>query len=286
MADTHIIDITSEQAFVEDVLEQSKTRPVVVDFWAPWCGPCRALGPTLEALAKEGGGKWVLAKLNVDDLPALSGQFQIQGIPAVKAFSKGQVVDEFVGALPAERIKAWLAGFVAGPEQEAIDKARTHEAAKEYAEAREAYEQALSMRPLYPEAIIGLARVDLAEGNKEEGQKRLQQIAHVDDEALEQELAQLKLQLTRTGGSDLATLEAQVEANPDDLEARLQLGHAFAAAQDYERAFASFLEVIKATREGVGEQAKEAMVQLFAVVGMHSELASRYRSSLSSLLFS
>src|SRR5512147_1473306 len=124
--------------FEAAVIDESRRRPVVVDFWAPWCGPCRTLGPVLEKLAAAGGGDWLLAKVNVDDSPELAGRFGVQGIPAVKAFRDGEVIDEFVGALPEREVRRWLDGVAPGPADTAFAEARALLEAGKEAPARQA----------------------------------------------------------------------------------------------------------------------------------------------------
>lgn len=281
-----IIDIQGEADFAERVLKESHERPVIVDFWAPWCGPCKMLGPILEQLAKESQGRWLLAKVNTDEHPTLARQYQIQGIPAVKAFFKGKLHDEFVGALPRAQIEQWLAQFLPGPEVEYLATGQQLEASGQYSEARAAYEQALEAKPMYAEALVGLARIALAEDDKEQAKRYLNQLTYVEDEALSQEIAQLKLKLQAGDVAALESLRAQLEEHPEDLSLRLQFAHACAAQRRDEEAMEAYLKIIEETRSGPGEEAREALLQLFEVVGMHAELTKTYRAKLAQLLFS
>jgi putative thioredoxin len=149
------IDVPADR-FEAAVLEESRRRPVVVDFWAPWCGPCRTLGPTLERLAGAGGGDWLLAKVNVDDAPELAGRYGVQGIPAVKAFRDGEVVDEFVGAVPEGEVRRWLEGVVPGPADHAFAEARALLEAGKAAAAREALSRTLGLEPAHGDALLAL----------------------------------------------------------------------------------------------------------------------------------
>jgi putative thioredoxin len=282
---SHSFDVASEEAFHRDVLEASHKAPIIVDFWAAWCGPCRALGPTLETLATEAQGRWTLAKVDIDQLPSLAGTYGVRSIPHVKAFHKGKEVDEFVGALPRPQIEAWLSKFVSGPADELISLGQTHIQAQRWDDAQQAFEQALEHKPHYPYAILGLALVHAAKGDADAAHAQLALLQHNDDDDIMSHVNQIKLRLA-SGDTDLDSLRKQVEAHPEDLESKLKLGQGLAANAQYEEAFQTFLAIFEITRTGHGEQAKDAMVQLFQVVGMHSPLTQTYRKELSRLMFS
>lgn len=277
-----IIDVT-EQDFQEEVVEESRRRPVVVDFWAAWCGPCRTLGPMLERLAEEGAGRWRLVKVDVDANPRLAQAFQVRGIPAVKAVRDGEIVSEFTGAIPESQIRGWLQAFVPGEEADAVEEGREAEERGEREEARGAYLRALEIRPRQGDALFALARLEAAEGRAEEAERHLDMIMPDDASRLEKEIAALRLELA---GGGLEEARKRVEEAPGDLEAKVHLGRALAASHDYEPALEVLLEVVRASpKVGPGEEARLAMLDVFGAVGARSELADRYRSLMAAELY-
>lgn len=277
------IDV-DESGFEQAVLEESRRRPVVVDFWAPWCGPCRTLGPLLERLAEEGGGRWRLAKVNVDENPGLASTWQVQGIPAVKAFRDGKMIDEFVGALPEPQIRAFLERFAPGPADDAVEEARAHLEAGRKEEARTAFERALEHKVRHGDALLALARLDLEAGETQAAERRLDLILPDDASRLESEIAQLRLALG--GGGDLQEARERVAAAPEDLEARLALGRALAAAGQHEEALENLLAVVSASpRVGPGDEARKAMIEVFEAIGARSPMADAWREKLAAELY-
>lgn len=277
-----VMDAT-EQTFDEDVIAASHRLPVVVDFWAPWCGPCRILGPLLDGLAEEGAGAWRLVKVNVDENPNLSTAWQVRGIPAVKAFRHGKVIDEFVGMQPEAHIRSWLDGFVPGPADEAVREAEAFVEEGKEAEARQAYERALSLRPRHGDALLGLARLEAAEGQSEQAKRHLDMILPDDADRLEQEIASLRLSLA---SGDLGEAERRAQAAPDDLPAQVEWGKALAASGKHEQALDVLFSVVqRSPRQGAGEDARQAMLEIFSVVGARSALSDRFRSRLATELY-
>ena len=276
-----------EDTFQDEVLERSRTVPVLVDFWAPWCGPCRTLGPILEDLAQEADGRWILAKVNSDENPELSTAYGIRGIPAVKAFVDGSVVDEFTGALPRPAVEEFLKAIV----PEAADRL-----AKEAAEAgergdrareRELWDAALEADPEHALARVRRARLLLAAGEIDEATQDLERIAA--DSPLHSD-AQNLLRLGRwarriDGAGGLETIRERAAESPDDAGARYDLGCAFAVTGDFEGALAEFLEVVRSDRTYEDDAGREAMLSLFALLGDDHELTREYRDRLTSVLF-
>lgn len=177
-----VIDVTDE-TFEEEVIRRSHEVPVVVDFWAAWCGPCRSLGPVLERLAEGSEGAWVLAKLDVDANPSISSAAGIMGIPAVKAFKDGKIVEEFTGAIPEAQVRQWLKGFVADPASDAVTLGLEAEKAGQTEAARGFFEKALSIDEHNAVARVGLKRLDLlADGATEDGGVLEQRLARNPDD--------------------------------------------------------------------------------------------------------
>lgn len=282
MSDRTIIDAT-ESNFQEEVIEESHKRPVVVDLWAPWCAPCRTLGPVLERLAEEEAGAFLLAKVNVDENPAVSQAFQVRGIPAVYALLHGQVVDSFTGALPEVQVRAWLRGILPGPEAALLEQAAALQAEGKTKEAKALYEKVLEEKPRDGDAHFQLAKILAAEGSLDAAERHLGLILPDDATRLEKEIASLRLKMA---GDGLEEAERAVEEAPEDREARLRLGKALAAAEQYERALDVFLEVLReGPKDSIGEEARAAMVEIFGAVGTRSELSDRYRSLMAAELY-
>jgi len=282
MSDRTIIDATDAN-FQAEVIEESHRRPVVVDLWAPWCGPCRVLGPILERLAEEHAGRFLLAKVNVDENPGLAHAFQVRGIPTVHAVVNGKVVDSFTGALPEIQVRAWLEGILPGPEVELLERADALLEKDDRARAKEILGELLERKPRHGDALLRMARILAAEGKVDEAERSLDLILPDDAERLEKEIAVLRLKLS---GDGVEEAERRARENPDDLEARLALGKALAAAEQYERALEIFLDVLrKSPRVGPGEEARKAMVEIFGAIGARSELADRYRALMAAELY-
>jgi putative thioredoxin len=273
-----------ENNFEAEVLERSRSVPVVVDFWAPWCGPCRVLSPILERLAEERRGDFILAKVNVDDNPELASGFRVQGIPAVKIFSDGALVDEFTGALPEEAVREVLAGiFPSQADRDAVTAAKLAAEGKRE-EAKAIYEKTLASEPNHDESLLGLARL-LAPDDERRAVELLERVAFTSparDEA-DRLIARLKLQSGR--GRDAAKLRAAVAADPENLEARFELAETLAAGEKYEEALKEFLEVLKRDRGFREDAARKAMLAIFEVLGNEHGLTEKYRSELAKVLF-
>jgi len=277
----YIIETTGEN-FVTEVIERSHRVPVVVDFWAEWCQPCRILGPILENLAIEYDGKFVLAKAETEQLSEIASGFGVRSIPAVFAVKGGQVVDSFVGVLPEASIRAWLEQIMPTPAEALVLEASLLE--KTNVEAAESkYRKALDLTPTDPLAKIGLARVALTLGRPEEARKILQELERRG--FLEPEAETLKAQLTLRGGNeslgDLETLRAALLAEPLDKQRKLELAEALASAGEYDEALRLALDLVESDRRGSGETARNLMIAIFQLLPPDSELANEYRRKLS-----
>jgi putative thioredoxin len=282
-----VIEATSTN-FQREVIERSADVPVVIDFWAEWCGPCKMLGPVLERLAEEYGGQFVLAKVDTDREPNLSAEFGVRSIPAVFAVRDGQVVDGFVGVQPETAIRAWLDRLLPTPAQRVASEARRLEAEDPRA-AEAKYNTALSLDPDLAQAEIGLARVALADGRLEDAQARILEMERRNG-FLEPEAARLKaeiilrLQGQQAGGSVEAARAALAE-HPDDPELKFQLAEALAAAGQYADALAICLDLVERHRKAaVAERARQTMVAIFQLFPPESELVTEYQRQLSMAL--
>lgn len=275
---SHVIDV-SEATFDQDVLQRSYEAPVVVDFWAPWCGPCRMLGPTLERLAAEGAqkgeGTWILAKLNVDDNPSLAMQYGVQGIPAVKAFRNGDVVDEFVGAQPEPQVRAFIQRIAPSESDALLSEGKALLRDREW-EAAEALFRRISDET---GGRLGLIRALLAQGKGCEAKQLLEQIedpAALSDVEAFAPLADYLCEMEgpAADATDMPPIEAQYRQ-----AARILRRGNFAGALD------GLLEVLREDKGYRDGQVKEVALGIFALLGNEDPLTQQYRPQVAMLLF-
>lgn len=271
-AGDRVVDITQAE-FMTRVVEASHTRPVVVDFWAPWCGPCRQLSPLLEDAAARHAGDVDVVKLNVDNAPALAQQLGIQGIPAVKAFRDGRVVAEFVGLQPPAAIEQFFAQLAPSPADRLVARAAT--ATDE--EAEPLLRQALEAEAGHPGATVALSRRLADRGETEEAIALLEKAPQ--DPAAQQLLAELRL--TGAGDADLDTLRAAVAGG--DVTARPALGRALAAVRRHEEAVEVLLDAVRDPE--TREEGREALVEMFTALGDDHPLVRAARPQLAAALF-
>lgn len=277
----HALDVGLAD-FQQHVLDESKHRPVVVDFWAPWCGPCKSLKPVLEKLAAEYGGRFLLAKVNSDDNQELASRYGVRGIPSVKAFVNGAMVDEFSGALPEGEVRAFLDRLIPSPAEELRVQAAGLRAGGDLSAALQTLADASRVDPAHLGVRLDAAEIMLDLGEADEA-RRL--IARVPEDA-DPRVAQLKARLQFMGveGEDVATLTAQVAANENDLAARLKLANLLVAAGQHEAGMDQLLEIVRRDRGFEDDIGRKTLLAVFDLLG-GGEVVSRYRRQLSSLLY-
>lgn len=283
MAETEsswIKDVT-DATFEQDVFEASRSRPVVVDFWAEWCQPCLMLKPLLEKAAAERDGGFLLAKCNTNETPKFAQEFGVQGIPAVYAVVDGEVVDFFTGVQPPEMLNQWLDGlasFQSMKEAEAL-------VASDPAAAEELYLKLLDEREDNAQARIGLARALLAMNELEAARDEIAKLERRGFLEPEGEKVLAELHVREHADCDVAAAQQAAESNPDDLEAQIAWADAQAGQGQHQASMETLLGVIEKQKDGPGEKARERMIELFKVLGDDSELTRDYRRRLSTLLF-
>lgn len=269
---TPVKDVT-EAEFSAEVIESSRTRPVVVDFWAPWCGPCRQLSPMLEAAATRWAGEVDVVKVNVDDAPNLARAFRVQGIPAVKAFRGGAMVAEFTGVQPAAAIDQLFTALAPSP----ADRAAAAGDAAQGEERETLYRTALAAQADHPRAVVGLARILADRGEPDEASALLARVP-ADPEA-RRLVAELALR-AGPGSDEIDALQARVEAG--EAEARVPLGRALAAAGRHDEGLALLVEA--ARDPGLRDDARGAAVEIFSALG-DVEVVRTWRPRLAAALF-
>ncbi|MEM6711975.1 MAG: thioredoxin [Pseudomonadota bacterium] len=286
-----IIDVTTA-TFMAEVIEVSKTRPVLIDFWAPWCGPCRQLTPILEKAVTKAGGKVRLAKMNIDENPEVPGQMGVQSIPAVFAFVNGQPVDGFMGVQGEAQIQAFIEKLIGpqGPSQadEAISAAAEAFAAGDLQGAANLYGQVLQHEPANVKAMAGMLKVYIEAGELETAR---QAYASLPDEMHKEpdiEAAKAALDLAEKAASlgDASELLAQVDANPDDHKARFDLALVYNAKGDRQAAVEGLVEIVKRDRSWEDDAARKELLRLFEAWGPTDAASIAGRRKLSSILFS
>lgn len=283
-----IVDVT-DASFMQDVIEESQRRPVVIDLWAPWCGPCRQLTPSLEKATAAKKGAVRLAKVNIDENPGIAQQFRVQSIPAVFVVDQGKAFQGFQGALPESQVMAFF-DEIAGPQAPSdvdglLAFAAEALAAGDMGGAAQAYAQALQMEPDNVKAIAGLARCYLSGGDLERA-KEVAAMAPAD--AKDQDLAAVRaaLALAEQASGEAAPLNARLAADPDDHQARFDLAGVLAGQGDFAAAADHLLTIIERDRAWNGDAARKQLLTVLEASGPSSDVARSGRRRLSSLLFS
>ena len=280
----------SDAGFMTDVVEASKSVPVLVDFWATWCGPCRQLTPALEKAVRARAGAIRLVKIDVDKNPAYAGQLQVQSIPTVYAFVDGRPVDRFTGALPDSQLNAFIDKLTGGEgvNSDVVELLSLGEESlglEDFGGAAQAFAHVLSIEPDNQKAIAGMARVYLAGGDEEQARQTLAMAPpESTDPAIQGVRAQLAL-LAQAPEGGTADLEAAVAANPTDHQTRYDLSLAQAASGNLKGAVDSLLHIVQADRDWNDQAARKQLLVVFEAAGAMSDVAKDGRRRLSSILF-
>lgn len=291
--DAFVIDV-GDASFEAQVLERSRMLPVVVDFWAPWCGPCRTLGPLLERLAAEHAGAFVLAKVNTDEAPAIAQGLDIRSIPTVIAFRDGRAVSEFVGAQPEAAVRRFLAPLLPSEADRLVREAHELAARGHANAAEERLRNALEQDPRHGGAGLALARLLGERGAVLEALAVLERVVPGgrDEAEMDRLAAELRTRAAAGGATspaadagEEAALRARLDVSPQDLAARLALGRLLAAARRYEPALEVLLVAVRQDAKYEDGAARKAMVDVFAVLGGDHPLTQDYRSKLAQALF-
>lgn len=284
---TFSLDVGSAD-FQEKVLAASHQAPVLVDFWAEWCAPCRILKPILEKLAAEYGGRFILAKLNSDQNQELAARYGVRGIPNVKAFVDGQMVDEFTGALPEAQIRAFIDGLLPSPAEPLRLAAREARARGDAEVACSLLTDALQLDPANETVLLDLAEIHIDTQRIEAARAILDALEHRAKETARLGALQARLKLVAAGaGADPAALAARIAAHAGDLDARLQLAHVLALAHDYRPALEQLLEIVRRDRQWQDQAARKTMLDLFTLLGgnaQYDDLVREFRIQLARTL--
>jgi putative thioredoxin len=291
-AAAEVVKETTTQGFMKDVIEESKQQPVLVDFWAPWCGPCKQLTPVLEKVVKAAKGKVKLVKMNIDEHPAIPGQMGIQSIPAVIAFSNGQPIDGFMGALPESQVIAFLErltkGKIVAEDKNLLEAADAALVGGNPGAAAEIYAQLLSEDAGNVHALAGLVRCYVETGALEQAKQTLALVPEAKQNEAPVAAARAALEVAEQAKSvgPINELEQKVAANPLDHQARFDLATALNAKGQRADAVNHLLEIVKRDRAWNEDGARKQLVQFFEVWGPTDEATVEGRKQLSSILFS
>lgn len=279
---THTVNVTAA-TFQKEVVERSRKTPVLIDFWATWCGPCKTLGPLLERLAKEANGAWVLAKIDTDREPDLAQAFQIQSIPAVMAVKDGRIVDGFTGALPERELRRFLETLVGDKQMDPLAIAKEMEAAGEHEQALALLREILKEMPEHEEARVLLGTMLCNAGRQAEAQSVYDKLSEAAREKEPARALAAQLALAKQA-SELGTAAAALARDPNDIGAQIQQARGMIGAKREEQGLAQLLEIVKAHPGEHGTAAKQAMLEAFGALGADHPLTVKFRYQLQMVL--
>ena len=288
----YVKDVTSE-TFMNEVIEESKSTPVIVDFWAPWCGPCKELGPNIEKAVNSANGKVILAKVNIDENQAIAAQLRVQSIPTVYAFVDGQPVDGFAGAQPESAINEFVKKVSdlnkSGPNlDEMIETANSLFSEKNFSEAGELFENIISIDPQKKEAASGYIRslINLKKYNAADEFINSLDEKMKEDHLIKDAIAALDLSLkANSASSKTSDLKIKIESNPNDMEARQELAVALYGSGEIEEALNCLLDSISVNKDWNEEAARKQLLEFFSAIGLLDPMVVAARKRLSSILF-
>jgi len=282
----HTVNVTAA-TFQAEVIEASKTVPVVVDFWAPWCGPCRVLTPILEKLAAEYGGRFKLAKVNSDENQEVAAAFGVRSIPDVMGFRDGRPVAHFLGAVPESQARAFIDRLVPSPSEQERMRAAELRAAGNSPDAEAPLRHALEMDPADDLARLDLAELLIEAGRLAEAEPLLEEIRP--DVDLDARVATLRAAIvfarSSQSGAGEANLQARVATHPDDHEARLALAGAYAGERRYREALDQLLEIVRRDKDWNDGEARKQILAIFNLAERDPDLVSDYRRRLATTLY-
>ncbi|MEL6860519.1 MAG: thioredoxin [Pseudomonadota bacterium] len=290
-ASPHIKD-SSDQAFMQDVIEESNTQPVLVDFWAPWCGPCKTLTPTLEKVVNENGGKVKLVKINTEEHPGIAGQMGVRSIPSVFAFDKGRPVNGFQGALPEGQVRQFIESILGGTDgakqvQEALEQAESAVQSGDIGTAAQIYSAVIDADPENAAAIAGLARCYLANGDPDRARQILEMApeSKANDAAIKSVRTALDLMADTPLDEDMSSAKETVAANPGDHHARFELAEKLIGQGKNQDAVDHLLTILADNLEWEEGKAKAKLLEVFEAAGPKDPVTVDGRRRLGSLMF-
>jgi len=276
---------SSDGDFESAVLERSTRVPVVVDFWAEWCGPCRELGPLLEKLTVEHAGDFVLAKVDIERSPQLATSFGVRSIPMVLGFRDRLPVASFVGAQPEASIRDFLAQLLPTPAQRLVRQAHTTQEAGNIGSAESMLREALALDPRCDQAMLALAEILHDTGDSVGALELLEGISPGTEERKAGDRLSTEIKIQSAAGADVAALEQRLAGDPSDSAARFELAQALAARSSYAEALEHCLELVRSDRSFQDDAGRKMMLEIFDLLGSDHELTEKYRGTLAKLLF-